>query len=87
MIIEKMTHVGDERDLTYANLLFPKNKAKHMEQKILKDTPEENFSVSKCLDLDLTWFSLYVIWWTKLNAPTMYSTSVYCLSAVCHTLF
>lgn len=49
-----MTHVGDERDLTYANLLFPKNKAKHMEQKILKDTPEENFSVSKCLDFDLT---------------------------------
>lgn len=39
----KMTHVEDIGDLIYANLLFLKNKAKQMEQKICKGIAEENF--------------------------------------------
>lgn len=49
MIIENMTHVEDRGDI-YSNLLFLKKKAKHMEQKIFKDIPEENFFGNKCLD-------------------------------------
>lgn len=46
MMMEKMTHVGDKRELAWASLLSPKNRAKHMQQKIFKDTPKEIFFVS-----------------------------------------
>lgn len=56
-----MTHVDDKGDLTYANLLFLKKKAKHMEQKIFKDMLEENFLGNKYLDLYLIWFSFHLV--------------------------
>lgn len=45
----------------YANLLFLKKKAKHMDQKIFKDMLEENFLGNKYLDLYLIWFSFHLV--------------------------